>query len=75
MPGVAIPGVGGIRVAADTVGYGLAAVTAAGIATHLAVSVAKGRLGKGGEEVVTEVGGEELVDVGADTTTKEGEAR
>jgi NiFe hydrogenase small subunit HydA len=79
MPGVAIPGAGGIRVTADAVGYGLAAVTAAGIATHFAVSVAKGRLGKGGEEVVTEVDGEGVVEAAAnaagDTTTKEGEAQ
>ena len=54
MPGVSVPGLGGVRVSADTVGIGLAAVTGAAIVAHLGVSVAKGRLGKNQDETVVE---------------------
>lgn len=54
MPGVSVPGLGGIRVSADTVGIGLAAVTGAAIVAHLGVSAAKGRLGKNRDETVVE---------------------
>ncbi len=54
MPGVAVPGIEGIRVSADTVGIGLAAVTGAAVVTHFAVSAAKGRLGSESEETVIE---------------------
>lgn len=46
VPGVAIPGVGGVRADADTVGIGLAAATGAAVAAHFAITAAKGRLGK-----------------------------
>ncbi|MCZ7665013.1 MAG: hydrogenase small subunit [Thermoleophilia bacterium] len=54
MPGVAVPGFGGIRADADTIGIGLAAATGVAIAAHLAVSAAKGRLGRNEDQVVIE---------------------
>jgi len=54
MPGVAIPGFGGIRVGADTVGIGLAAATGGAIAAHLVVSAVKGRLGHNDDGSVVE---------------------
>ncbi len=54
MPGVGVPGVGGIRVDADTIGIGLAAVTGAAIVAHLGFTIAKGRLGKAEEPTVVE---------------------
>lgn len=54
MPDVAVPGVGGIRADADTIGIGLAAATGIGVAAHLAVSGAKGRLGKKSSSEVLE---------------------
>jgi NiFe hydrogenase small subunit HydA len=54
MPDVDIPGIGGVRVDADTVGIGLAAVTGAAIVGHLGLTVAKGRLGKAEEPAVLE---------------------
>lgn len=55
IPGVAIPGFGrGIEVSADTIGIGLAALTGVGIVAHFAVTAAKGRLGKTGDDEIVE---------------------
>jgi hydrogenase small subunit len=67
LPGIRVPGGGGIRVDADTVGIGLAGLTGAGIIVHLAVSAAKHRIGHAAHDVVIE---EKPVDEREEVLTK-----
>jgi len=50
LPGISVPGFGGVQTSADKVGKVLGAATAIGIAAHAAATAAKGGKKKGGDE-------------------------